>query len=182
MIGGYRTLFNRFIHWGRLGIFDRILEALPGKTGQRDRLMIDAASLVKRGSFRLYRRNERRPQFEDARRQRSRGTALAFPHPGSGQRLLRCPAPALSPAQSQQVLADRGYDTDWSAMDCKKGISPFIPPRRTRRNAADCDKILYGQGNPIESMVSRIKDWRRIATRCNRCIYMRNVLNLYEVG
>ena len=58
--GPHKTLYNRFIRWSRLGVFNRIFEALAGKAGQPDRLMIDAthlkahrtaASLLKKGLF-----------------------------------------------------------------------------------------------------------------------------------
>jgi putative transposase len=56
--GPPKTLYNRFIRWSRLGVFNRIFEALAAKGGKPDRLMIDAthlkahrtaASLLKKG-------------------------------------------------------------------------------------------------------------------------------------
>jgi transposase len=58
--GPYKTLYNRFIRWSRMGVFNRIFAALAGKAGTPDRLMIDAthlkahrtaASLLKKGIF-----------------------------------------------------------------------------------------------------------------------------------
>ena len=58
--GPHKTLYNRFIRWSRLGVFDRIFAGLAGEAGQPDRLMIDsthlkahrtAASLFKKGMF-----------------------------------------------------------------------------------------------------------------------------------
>jgi putative transposase len=58
--GPPKTLYNRFIRWSRLGVFNRIFEALARKGGRPDRLMIDAthlkahrtaASLLKKGLF-----------------------------------------------------------------------------------------------------------------------------------
>jgi len=58
--GPHKTLYNRFIRWSRLGVFDRIFEALAAQGGKPDRLMIDAthlkahrtaASLLKKGLF-----------------------------------------------------------------------------------------------------------------------------------
>ncbi len=58
--GPHKTLYNRFIRWSELGVFNRIFEPLAGKAGQPDRLMIDAthlkahrtaASLLKKGLF-----------------------------------------------------------------------------------------------------------------------------------
>ena len=43
--GPAKTLYNRFIRWSRLGVFNRIFEALAAKGGKPDRLMIDATHL-----------------------------------------------------------------------------------------------------------------------------------------
>jgi len=37
--GPDKTLYNRFIHWSKMGIFDRIFTALVTKNGPPDRLM-----------------------------------------------------------------------------------------------------------------------------------------------
>jgi transposase len=58
--GPHKTLYNRFIRWSRLGVFDRIFANLAGEGPRPDRIMIDAthlkahrtaASLLKKGMF-----------------------------------------------------------------------------------------------------------------------------------
>lgn len=58
--GPHKTLYNRFIRWSRLGVFNKIFTALVEKHGTTERLMIDAthlkahrtaASLLKKGLF-----------------------------------------------------------------------------------------------------------------------------------
>ena len=58
--GPHKTIYNRFIRWSRLGVFDRIFAELS-KGGGSDQLMIDAthlkahrtaASLLKKGHVR----------------------------------------------------------------------------------------------------------------------------------
>lgn len=58
--GPHKTLYNRFVRWSRMGVFDRIFASLAGEAGEPDRLIIDsthlkahrtAASLLKRGRF-----------------------------------------------------------------------------------------------------------------------------------
>jgi transposase len=44
-----------------------------------------------------------------------------------------------------------------------------IPPTRSRKQPLDYDKTLYRQRHRIESMFANLKDWRRIATRYDRC-------------
>ena len=43
--GPHKTLYNRFIRWSRMGVFDQIFTALATQNGVPDRLMIDATHL-----------------------------------------------------------------------------------------------------------------------------------------
>ena len=71
---------------------------------------------------------------------------------------------------AQWLLADRGYDADWfrDALE-EKGIRPCIPGRRSRGKPVKYDKRKYKRRNRIEIMFGRLKDWRRVATRYDRC-------------
>jgi len=70
----------------------------------------------------------------------------------------------------QWMLADRGYDADWyrDALQAK-GIMPCIPGRKSRNVPITYDKRRYRSRNCIEIMFGRLKDWRRVATRYDRC-------------
>jgi len=72
--------------------------------------------------------------------------------------------------QAQVLLADRGYDADWfrDAL-ADRGIAPCIPARKGRTLPVPHDPVLYRQRHRIENMFGRLKDWRRIATRYDRC-------------
>ena len=43
--GPHKTLYNRFVRWSKMGIFDKIFAALVARAGTPDRLMIDATHL-----------------------------------------------------------------------------------------------------------------------------------------
>jgi transposase len=58
--GPPKTLYNRFVRWSRMGVFDRIFASLAGDSPKPERIMIDAthlkahrtaASLLKKGLF-----------------------------------------------------------------------------------------------------------------------------------
>lgn len=72
--------------------------------------------------------------------------------------------------KAQWLLADRGYDADWfrDALQ-EKGITPCIPGRKSRSKTVKYDKRRYRRRNRIEIMFGRLKDWRRVATRYDRC-------------
>ncbi|GBR53486.1 transposase [Neokomagataea thailandica NBRC 106555] len=71
---------------------------------------------------------------------------------------------------AQWMLGDRGYDADWfrDALE-EKGIKPCIPGRKSRGKPVKYDKRKYKRRNRIEIMFGRLKDWRRVATRYDRC-------------
>ncbi len=52
-----------------------------------------------------------------------------------------------------------------------KGIAPCIPSRRSRKHPIGYDRDLYKQRHKIEIMFGRLKDWRRIAMRYDRCAH-----------
>jgi transposase len=58
--GPHKRLYNRFIRWSRMGVFDRIFAGLASEGPRPERIMIDAthlkahrtaASLLKKGLF-----------------------------------------------------------------------------------------------------------------------------------
>lgn len=50
-----------------------------------------------------------------------------------------------------------------------KGIRACIPGRKKRKTPVKYDKRRYKRRNRIEIMFGRLKDWRRVATRYDRC-------------
>ena len=68
------------------------------------------------------------------------------------------------------MLGDRGYDADWyrDALQAK-GIAPCIPGRKSRIIPVEYDKRRYRRRSRIEIVFVRPEDWRRVATRYDRC-------------
>jgi transposase len=116
--GPHKTIYNRFVRWSRLGVFNKIFAELARKAGKPSRLMIDA----------------------------------------------------LPPAK--QLLADKGYDADWFRRAlAERGIMACIPSKSNRKKPIEHDRELYRQRHKIENMFGRLKDWRRIHTRYDRCAH-----------
>jgi transposase len=74
--GPHKTLYNRFVRWSRMGVFNRIFAGLAGRKDQPDRLMMDAthlkahrtaASLLKKGMFPVVSAYQGRPELQAAR-------------------------------------------------------------------------------------------------------------------
>ena len=78
---------------------------------------------------------------------------------------MPCPKP-------RRCLATKGYDADWfrEALN-KRGITPCIPSKANRKAPIPHDATLYRQRHKIENMFGRLKHWRRIHTRYDRCAH-----------
>lgn len=72
--------------------------------------------------------------------------------------------------KTRWLLGDYGHDADWfrDALQAK-GIEPCIPGRKSRLRPVKYDKRRYRRRNRIEIMFRHLKDWRRVATRYDRC-------------
>ena len=70
------------------------------------------------------------------------------------------------------MIADRGYDANWFREGLKeRGIEPCIPPKSNRSDLIEYDTKLYKKRHKIENFFARIKDWRRICMRYDRCAH-----------
>lgn len=77
---------------------------------------------------------------------------------------------ALPPAKA--LLGDRGYDANWFRHAlAKRGITVCIPSRSNRKAPIPHDRVLYRHRHKVENMFGRLKDWRRIHTRYDRCAH-----------
>ena len=68
------------------------------------------------------------------------------------------------------LIADRGYDSDGFRVALEaNGTTPCIPPRKSRAVQHPYGAVLYRFRHGIENMFAKLKDWRRLATRYDRC-------------
>ena len=73
---------------------------------------------------------------------------------------------------AKEMIADRGYDSDaYRQALAAKGIMACIPGRKNRKVRIAYDAMLYRQRHRIENMFAKLKDWRRVATRYDRCAH-----------
>ena len=85
--------------------------------------------------------------------------------PGPQHDLLAC-APCLPSRRDCWLLADRGFDADdFRRTLGDQGVRACIPPRAGRRWPGRFSRRLYRQRHTVENFFSRIKRYRRIATR-----------------
>ncbi|WHP69372.1 IS5 family transposase [Phaeobacter inhibens] len=180
--GPPKTLYNRWKRWSDKGVFARIMEGLASEHSDFKAIMIDATYLKahrtasslggeKGGRGRLIGRtkggmNTKLHAVTDASGRPIRFFMTAGQVSDyTGARVLLRSLPA-----ADWMIADRGYDADWFRDALKdKGIRPCIPGRKSRDKPVPYDKRKYKRRNRIEIMFGRLKDWRRVATRYDRC-------------
>jgi transposase len=75
-------------------------------------------------------------------------------------------APLLEGIATQNVLGDKGYDSD-AIVDLivHNGANVVIPPKENRTVQRPCDYALYRERNLVERFFNKIKHYRAIATR-----------------
>jgi transposase len=71
--------------------------------------------------------------------------------------------PRLRPVH---LAGDKGYDSDQIRQGLReRGITPIIPARSNRKRKITIDAERYRGRNVIERCFSKLKHWRRLATR-----------------
>jgi transposase len=74
--------------------------------------------------------------------------------------------------KAKSLLGDRGYDADWLRQAlAARGITACIPSKSNRKAPIPHDEALYRRRHKIENMFGKLKDWRRIHTRYDRCAH-----------
>lgn len=74
--------------------------------------------------------------------------------------------------KARELIADKGYDGDWFRQAlATRGTIACIPSKSNRKTPIPHDRVLYRQRHHIENMFGKLKDWRRIHTRYDRCAH-----------
>ena len=81
--------------------------------------------------------------------------------------MLRC-LPRRRTARRQRATTPTGSATPWPN---EREIVACIPSKANRKIPIAHDRTLYRQRHKIENMFGRLKDWRRIHTRYDRCAH-----------
>jgi transposase len=176
--GPRTTCYNRFARWRKAGVWDRLMDAITA-AHDGDIQMIDSTSVrahqqsatAKRGSA-------------DHGLGRSRGGLTTKIHVVVDARGLPIRL-GLTAGQTHNgqiadtllnrlrprtiVLADKAYDADRiRELIQDQDATPNIPPKSNRRWKPCFSKRLYRERNLIERFFSKLKHFRRVATRYDK--------------
>jgi transposase len=71
--------------------------------------------------------------------------------------------------QVEALLADKGYDADAIREEiAAAGVEAVIPCKSNRRAPIPHDWEKYRRRNLVERLFSKLKNWRRVATRYDK--------------
>src|SRR5262245_7611915 len=173
------TIYNRFVRWARRGIWEKLFRELAGQGRSTETQMIDSTHIKahrcaaggKGGSrsrllaVRAAGANTKIHALADAK-----GRLLAILLTGGeahdypvAERLI-CRTKA-----AKRLIGDMAYDGN--ELRCwlgHRGTKSVIPNRPNRKRPSSFNKRLYKERRRIENAFSRLKDFRRIATRYDR--------------
>jgi transposase len=173
--GKYKSVHKRFARWAASGVWDQVFRTLI-RDAKDEYLMID--STIVRAHQQAATGSKKRAS--DAALGRSRGGLTTKIHLlcnelgdpvdfllTAGQ-VADCTQaiPLLGERQPRFVIADKGYDADAIIQHIEAaGAIPVIPPKVNRKVSRRYNKTLYRQRNRIERCFSKLKHFRRLATR-----------------
>lgn len=89
--------------------------------------------------------------------------------PGNLHDVMMAPELLSAAGPIERLIADKAYDTDrLRSLLALQAIEAVIPSIARRKPLIPYDREAYRQRNLIERMFSRLKDFRRIATRYDK--------------
>jgi transposase len=175
--GPYTTCYNRFVRWGRAGVWDQIMDALAATHDA-------AVQMIDTSVVRVHQHGACIAGNSEQHIGRSRGGLTTKIHavvdtnglpvqlgltPGEARDNRLCSALLNELSPRIMLLADLGYDANWiRALASEQGAWANIPPKRNRKEAICFSPYLYRSRNLVERFFNKIKQCRRIATRYDR--------------
>jgi transposase len=105
------------------------------------------------------------------------GDALGRPvrlHLTEGQRSDFKGADVLLPdlPDTKTLIADRGYDSKKVRKIIEdQDVAACIPPKKNRKEQIAYCETTYKKRHKVENLFAKLKDWRRIAMRYDRCVH-----------
>ncbi|WP_346011975.1 transposase [Komagataeibacter sp. FXV3] len=73
---------------------------------------------------------------------------------------------------TEEFVGDRGYDSNRiRLLIAKRNITACVPQKKNRKSKPPYNWHLYKKRHLIENMFAKLKDWRHVATRYDRCVH-----------
>ena len=183
--GKWNSVYQRFRRWHKAGYWAAIFVIIPGELADVERLLLDSTTV------RAHPHAAGAPKATGGQEAqglgRSRGGFTSKLHIAAADENTPV-AIVLTPGQvhdaaafdelkqavppdchPKEAVADKGYDSD-KIRDAlvDEGIKPVIPHRKNAVDPPRLDKKAYRERNRVERLISKLKQFRRIATRYDK--------------
>ncbi|PIE09650.1 MAG: IS5/IS1182 family transposase [Rhodobacterales bacterium] len=175
--GKWNSVYVRFNRWCRAGVFDRLFNAMVD-TPDFEYILVDSTIVRAHQHSAGAKRGAEAQALGRSRGGISSKIHLATDAHGNPVRLLLTGGqrnditqiePLLEGLKADFVLADKGYDGARAMRAiAKTGATPVVPRRSTTASWRRFDAHLYKDRNAVERFFSKIKHFRRIATRYDK--------------
>lgn len=181
-LGDYLSVKRRYYRWIEMGVLDDMLAALA-READFEWLMIDSTIV------RAHQHAARARKVKGGRMPRglgrSRGGLSTKIHAatealGLPLRLIGTPGQRndiafahdlIDDIDADATIADKAYDADHLAdRIAQGGAEVVIPPKHNRKVHRAYDRHLYKERNRIERFFSKLKQFRRVATRYDKLL------------
>lgn len=174
--GRWHTVYIRFSRWRRKGVWERVAQALA-EHGEIEHVLIDS-TIVRAHQHAAGALKKRSAGARTIARGLSTKIHLAVDAAGRALRLIitegqvadiACAQELVEGLRANAIIADKGYDADVFVKSIRASrAKAVIPPRSNRKTRRRYDRALYRQRNLVERFFSRIKHFRRVATRYDK--------------
>ena len=82
---------------------------------------------------------------------------------------LAAVAELLEDLPFEVLIGDKAFDADWLLGELEgRGAEAVIPARKNRTDARDHDREMYKWRHQIENLFAKLKEFRAVATRCDK--------------
>lgn len=179
--GNWSSVYSKFRRWSKRGVIKNVFLALAGMLPKRCTAMLDSTYVKAQRTASCMRSDGLSRELG-----RSRGGITTKIHLlcndqqkpidfilSAGQVADIKIAPQLVAGNKmKELLADKAYDSDhFRDLLASRRITACIPAKSYRKSPATHDAKLYRKRHKIENMFARLKDWKGIAFRSNRCAH-----------
>lgn len=77
--------------------------------------------------------------------------------------------PLIRDLEFGALLADKAFDSDELRAELdRRGVTAVIPPKANRTQSIACDLDMYKWRHPVENFFTKLKQFRRVATRYDK--------------
>lgn len=179
--GNWRSIYSRFRRWSKAGIIARAFSRMAFEFSKNCIAMIDstfskaqrcASSLRSDGKTRELGRSRGGITTKIHLLCSAEGKPLDFFLTGGQTHDIKAAPILVKRNDINTIIGDKAYGSkSLRKLLAERDIKACIPPKKNKKVKDEYDKKLYEKRHVIENMFSRLKDWKGIAFRGNRCAY-----------